>query len=74
MVNIPDDDGLFMNVVLPGKWRFEKIANSQRHPLRLYANSVLTELYQMEKYYVNGPEDEFKLRLEAGLLIAKLEN
>lgn len=74
MINIPDNDGLFMNVVLPGKWRFEKIANSPRHPLRLYANSVLTELYQMQNLYVNQPEDEFRLRLEAGLLIAKLEN
>ena len=74
MVNIPDDEGLFINVVLPGKWRLEKIANSQGHPFRLYANSVLTELYQMQNLYVNQPEDEFKLRLEAGLLIAKLEN
>lgn len=68
------DAEIFYEVILPQEKRLEQIANSKRHPFRLFANSVLTQLYQMENYYVENPEDVLFFKLEAGLTIAKLEN
>jgi len=74
MTNIPDNPDVFANAVLPQTKRLEQIANENRHPFRLYANAVLTELYQIRNYYVDEPLSEFTFMIEAGLFIASYEN
>lgn len=68
------DAEIFSEVILPQEKRLEQIANTKRHPLRVFASVSLTELFQMENYYVSSPEEILFKKLEMGLTIAKLEN